>query len=56
MTAVVVAMALAVITGAGIRELIHKRLSANGYEYATLLLVMASIGVTIAGLDGIAHG
>jgi hypothetical protein len=49
------AMAGLVILGALARELLNRLLSKDGYEYATLVLVMAGLGVTIAGLDGIAH-
>jgi hypothetical protein len=49
------AMASLVIFGALARELFSRFLSKDGYEYATLVLVMAGVGVTIAGLDGLAH-
>jgi uncharacterized membrane protein YciS (DUF1049 family) len=48
-------MAGLVVLGALARELFNRLLSKDGYEYTTLVLVMAGLGVTIAGLDGIAH-
>ena len=44
-----------VFAAATLRELLFNRLSANAYEHFTVILVMASLGLTIAGLDGIAH-
>jgi hypothetical protein len=49
------AMVALVVLGAALREVCHGLLSEDGYEYATLVLVIAGLGVTIAGLDGLAH-
>ena len=48
-------MVTLVILGAALREVLYQRLSKDGYEYATSVLTIAGIGVTIAGLDAIAH-
>ena len=45
----------AVFAAVALRELLFNRMSANAYEHFTVVLVMASLGLTIAGLDGIAH-
>ena len=45
----------AVFAAVALRELLFNRMSASAYEYFTVVLVMASLGLTIAGLDGIAH-
>ena len=49
------AMVGATFAAAALRELLFNRLSASAYEHFTVVLVMASLGLTIAGLDGIAH-
>lgn len=49
------AMVGAVFVAAALRELLFNRLSASAYEHFIAILVMASLGLTIAGLDGIAH-
>ena len=49
------AMIGAVFAAVALRELLFNRMSASAYEYFTVVLVMASLGLTIAGLDGIAH-
>ena len=52
---ILLAMIGAVFAAVALRELLFNRLSANAYEHFTVILVMASLGLTIAGLDGLAH-
>ena len=52
---ILLAMIGAVFAAVALRELLFNRMSANAYEHFTVVLVMASLGLTIAGLDGIAH-
>jgi hypothetical protein len=52
---ILLAMIGAVFAAVALRELLFNRLSASAYEHFTVILVMASLGLTIAGLDGLAH-
>lgn len=56
-TALIIFLVMAglVIFGALVREAFNRLLSKDGYEYFTLVLVMAGLGLTIAGLDGLAN-